>query len=140
MKRIAWCEEFLSRHAERVLRKAVETDRVRLVKATRHDRLSDLHMIVLSWINFHPGRTPEDIARGSGPRRTWTRLPNSVRMHGRRVHRTDERTAQVPGARTAAGAHADEIERVLADHMASAFIEPVTRHRGSETGTDPSWG
>jgi len=26
--------------------------------------LTDLHMIVLSWINFHPGHTPEDIAKG----------------------------------------------------------------------------
>ena len=26
--------------------------------------LTDLHMIVLSWINFHPGHTPEGIAKG----------------------------------------------------------------------------
>ena len=38
---------------------------------------SDLHLLVLGWLNFHPGHTPE---------------------------------------------------HVLADHMASAFIEPVTRH------------
>jgi len=26
--------------------------------------LTDLHMIVLSWLNHHPGHTPEDIAKG----------------------------------------------------------------------------
>ena len=30
----------------------------------RNARLSDLHMIVLGWINFHPGHTSEDIAKG----------------------------------------------------------------------------
>jgi len=26
--------------------------------------LSDLHIIVLSWLTFHPGHSPEDIAQG----------------------------------------------------------------------------
>ena len=26
--------------------------------------LTDLHMIVLSWLNHHPGHAPEDIAKG----------------------------------------------------------------------------
>jgi len=30
----------------------------------RRPELSDRHMIVLSWINLHPGHCPEDIAKG----------------------------------------------------------------------------
>ncbi len=30
----------------------------------RRAGLSDLHIVVLSWIKFHPGHTPEDIAKG----------------------------------------------------------------------------
>ena len=30
----------------------------------RLPELSDRHMIVLSWINLHPGHCPEDIAKG----------------------------------------------------------------------------
>ena len=26
--------------------------------------LTDLRMIVLSWLSFHPGQTPEEIAKG----------------------------------------------------------------------------
>src|SRR5207237_10330297 len=35
-------------------------------RAERLDRLTDLHMIVLSWFAFHPGHTPADIARMLG--------------------------------------------------------------------------
>jgi len=48
----------------RRMRDAVERTTVRFVNTRRSDRLTDLHMIVLSWINFHPGHTPEDIANG----------------------------------------------------------------------------
>ena len=41
--------------------------------------LTDLHMIVLSWINFHPGHTPEDIAKGIRAGATGTKSPSSVR-------------------------------------------------------------
>ena len=60
--------------------------------------LTDLHMIVLSWLNHHPGHTPEDIAKGlradvdeigtassqttwrppSLTRQPWRQLPNAV--------------------------------------------------------------
>jgi len=28
------------------------------------DGLTDLQMVVLSWLTFHPGHSPEDIAKG----------------------------------------------------------------------------
>ena len=34
----------------------------------------------------------------------------------------------------------DEITKLYADLAADVFIEPVTRHRSAEAGTDPSCG
>jgi len=33
------------------------------MKTKRLDGLTDLHMVVISWLKLHPGHTPEDIAK-----------------------------------------------------------------------------
>jgi len=51
------------------------------------DGLTDLQMVVLSWLTFHPGHSPEDIAKGlRAEDDLWTRSPPAVR------------TSQRPGA------------------------------------------
>ena len=56
------------------------------------DGLTDLHMVVISWLKLHPGHTPEDIAKRlradvdeigqalRGPRCGWVHRANEVAL------------------------------------------------------------
>ena len=72
----------------------------------RRPELSDRHMIVLSWINLHPGHCPEDIAKGLRAEEDVDEIAKGLR----------------------AKEDVDEIAKLCADLAVAGFIEPMTRH------------